>query len=105
MNNSGAKAALKGYRFQTLYTLVEILESSDGDNVFQPEGEEDLAIRRNGELIRVIQVKARNEKLTLSSFSPEKKDSFFHRVSDLLCTHHGLTVSVQPYQSSRTEFT
>ncbi|WP_019868609.1 hypothetical protein [Methylovulum miyakonense] len=38
MNNSGAKAALKGYRFQTLYTLVEILESHDSDNIFQPEG-------------------------------------------------------------------
>ncbi|WP_027156743.1 P-loop NTPase family protein [Methylobacter luteus] len=94
MNNSGAKAALKGYRYQTLYTLVEILESSDADNVFQPEGEEDLAIRKNGELIRVIQVKARNEKLTLSSFNPDKKDSFFHRVSDLLSTHPGLSIEV-----------
>jgi hypothetical protein len=94
MNNSGAKAALKGYRYQTLYTLVEILESSDADNVFQPEGEEDLAIRRHGELTRVIQVKARNEKLTLSSFSPEKKDSFFHRVSDLLSTHPGLSIEI-----------
>lgn len=94
MNNSGAKAALKGYRFQTLYTLVEILESNDSDNVFQPEGEEDLAIRRSGELTRVIQVKARNERLTLSSFNPDKKDSFFHRVSDLLSTHPGLSIEV-----------
>jgi len=94
MNNSGAKAALKGYRLQTLYTLVEILESSDVENVFQPEGEEDLAIRMKDELTRVIQVKARNEKLTLSSFSPEKKDSFFHRVSDLLSTHHSLSIEV-----------
>ncbi len=94
MNNSGAKAALKGYRFQTLHTLVEILESDDANNVFQPEGEEDLAVRKNGELIRVIQVKARNEKLTLSSFNPEKKDSFFHRVSDLLGAHHNLSIEV-----------
>ncbi|WP_019866552.1 P-loop NTPase family protein [Methylovulum miyakonense] len=103
MNNSGAKAALKGYRFQTLYTLVEILESNDSDNVFQPEGEEDLAIQRSGELTRVIQVKARNEKLTLSSFSPEKKDSFFHRVSDLLSTHPGLSIEVVSFGEIGTE--
>lgn len=93
-NNSGAKAALKGYRLQTLYTLVEILESDEANNVFQPEGEEDLAIRQNGELIRVIQVKARNEKLNLSSFSPDKKDSFFHRAADLLSTNYGLSIEV-----------
>lgn len=94
MSNSGAKAALKGYRLQTLYTLVEILDSNDSDNVFQPEGEEDLAIYRSNELIRVIQVKARNENLTLSSFNPDKKDSFFHRVSDQLCIHHNLSIEV-----------
>ena len=94
MDNSGAKAALKGYRLQTLYTLVEILDSCDSDDVFQPEGEEDLAIYKNSELTRVIQVKARSEKLTLSSFNPEKKDSFFHRVAGQLHIHRSLTVEV-----------
>lgn len=103
MNNSGAKAALKGYRLQTLYTLVEILESDDSNNVFQPEGEEDLAIQRNGELTRVIQVKARNERLNLSSFSPEKKDSFFHRVSSLLSTNPGLSIEVVSFGKTGSE--
>ena len=44
MSNSGAKAALKGYRLQTLYILYEILQSRDSELIFQPEGNEDLAI-------------------------------------------------------------
>ncbi len=94
MSNSGAKAALKGYRLQTLYTLVEILNSDNADNIFQPEGEEDLAIHNNDQLIRVIQVKAKSENLTLSSFSPDKKDSFFHRVSQLLNSYPQLSIEV-----------
>ncbi|MFK5892010.1 MAG: hypothetical protein QM504_02185 [Pseudomonadota bacterium] len=94
MNNSGAKAALRGYRLQTLYTLVEILNSKDSNIVFQPEGKEDLAIHKKNKLTRVIQVKARSEKLSLSHFHPEKKDSFFHRVSDLLCDDSELSIEV-----------
>ena len=90
MSDSGAKAALKGYRIQTLYTLAEIFESNDSDIVFQPEGDEDLAVLKNNQLIRVIQVKARKEKLTISSFSPEKKASFFHRISGLLSKNQDL---------------
>ncbi|KPA19071.1 hypothetical protein MHK_000719 [Candidatus Magnetomorum sp. HK-1] len=87
MENSGAKAALRGYRLQTLYILSEILKSQDTDFVFQPEGQEDLAIYDKNELVHIIQVKARSEALSLSSFFPEKENSYFHRLIRALENH------------------
>ncbi|WP_462181048.1 AAA family ATPase [Pseudoalteromonas gelatinilytica] len=85
MSNSGAKAALKGYRLQTLYILHEILQSRDSELIFQPEGNEDLAVYQGEKIVRAVQVKALNVPLTLSHFiEPEKKDTFIHRSLDLL---------------------
>lgn len=63
MSNSGAKAALKGYRLQTLYILHEILLSKDSDLIFQPEGNEDLAVYQGKKLVRAVQIKAISEPL------------------------------------------
>lgn len=85
MSNSGAKAALKGYRLQTLYILHEILQSSDSELIFQPEGNEDLAVYQGEKIVRAVQVKALNVPLTLSHFiEPEKTDTFIHRSLNLL---------------------
>ena len=84
MSNSGAKSALRGYRLQTLYILNEILNSDNENLVFQPEGNEDLAVYEREQLIRIVQIKAYSEPLVLSNFKPQKKDSFFHRVSKLI---------------------
>lgn len=82
MSSSGAKAALEGYRKQALYTLACIL-SPDGQNlIFQPEGTEDLAVYSGYQQIRTIQVKAYSDNLTLSTFTPGKPGSFFHRVTN-----------------------
>jgi len=94
MENSGAKAALRGYRLQTLYILSEVLKSQDTDFVFQPEGQEDLAIYDKNELVCIIQVKARSEALSLSSFSPEKENSFFHRLIKALENHPNSKVKI-----------
>ncbi len=75
MSDSGAKAALKGYRLQALYTLFVILKESGNGIIFQPEGKEDLAILKDNVLVQTIQVKAYKDSLQLSSFSPDKKDS------------------------------
>ncbi|OHB32750.1 MAG: hypothetical protein A2X79_02005 [Desulfuromonadaceae bacterium GWB2_53_15] len=82
MSSSGAKAALEGYRKQALYTLACILHQDGQNLIFQPEGTEDLAVFRGQHLLRTIQVKAYSGNLTLSSFTPEKPRSFFHRVTD-----------------------
>lgn len=85
MSNSGAKAALKGFRLQTLYILHEILQSRDSELIFQPEGNEDLAVYQGEQIVRTVQVKALNVPLTLSHFiEPEKTDTFIHRSLNLL---------------------
>ncbi len=45
MTQSGASAALQGYRLQALYTLTRVLvQDMDKARIFQPEGMEDLDI-------------------------------------------------------------
>ena len=81
-----ATPAYRGYRLQALYTLSRVLEQAEG-LVYQPEGKEDLAVfRADQELIEIIQVKQRSQNLNLSTFEPEKKDSFFNRVAAELKT-------------------
>jgi len=82
LSSSGAKAALEGYRKQALYTLTCILHPDGQNLIFQPEGTEDLAVYRGQQLLRTIQVKAYSDNLTLSSFTPGKPGSFFHRVTN-----------------------
>ncbi|MEO1808109.1 MAG: hypothetical protein AAFU33_25075 [Bacteroidota bacterium] len=77
--NSGAKAAFKGFRTQTLYILERILNSNSQD-VFYPEGAEDLLIKsKTGKVKEVIQIKNYASNLALSNLEPERKDSFFRR--------------------------
>ncbi|WP_404409867.1 hypothetical protein LG272_04880 [Pseudidiomarina marina] len=85
MSNSGAKAALKGYRLQTLYILNEILLSKGSELIFQPEGNEDLAVYQGEKLVRAVQIKAYSDPLVLSNFiEADKKDTFIHRACKLL---------------------
>lgn len=79
---------------QALYTLACILNPDGRDLVFQPEGIEDLAVYRGQQPLRTVQVKAYTDNLTLSSFSPEKPKSFFHRVATDLVAHDNLTIEV-----------
>jgi len=98
-SRSDATPAYRGYRLQALYTLARIIELSNNVNlVFQPEGEEDLAIRDvNHNLLEVIQVKAYGSNLTLSSLSPNKEDSFFYRVNKLLKDTPSLKISIATF--------
>jgi hypothetical protein len=92
---SDATPAYKGYRLQALYTLSRILQPGiDNSLVFQPEGEEDLALWQTNALAEVCQVKAYNDNLALSHLSPEKPDSFFYRVHSLLKERPSLKVSL-----------
>ena len=79
---SDATPAYRGYRLQALYTLFRILDNQGQSLVYQPEGKEDLAILdREHSLRQIIQVKQRETNLSLSSFKPDKQNSFFYRVS------------------------
>jgi hypothetical protein len=80
-DNQGAINALKGMRAQFLYTLYRILNASEQEYYFRPEGQyEDLEILddKNG-IIEAIQVKDLNETITLSDILPKDKDGLLKR--------------------------
>lgn len=69
----------RGYRLQALYALWRILKSSH-DQIFQPEGVEDLDIfGPNVAKTESIQIKALSTPLTLSSLNVGDSNSFFKR--------------------------
>lgn len=77
---SGAESAYRGFRWQFIYTIHKILSTDSSKQlVFQPEGNEDLAIfDKYGKLIEAIQVKT-SEGLSFSDLSKKEKTSFFRR--------------------------
>ena len=80
MVKSGATAAFRGYRLQTLYILSRLIDVEDQDLLFRPEGKEDLDIyTSDGQLLETVQVKAYSANLTLSNLTSEPNDSFFDR--------------------------
>jgi hypothetical protein len=93
---SDATPAYRGYRLQALYALSRILSpSTDEVPIFQPEGQEDLAVLHpDGILSEVNQVKAYSSDLVVSNFSPDKPDSFFYRVHDLLSVLPSLKIYI-----------
>uniref|UniRef100_I2Q6I8 Uncharacterized protein n=1 Tax=Desulfovibrio sp. U5L TaxID=596152 RepID=I2Q6I8_9BACT len=98
MSASGAKAALQGYRLQALYTVSEILASSDPNIIFHPEGKEDLDIYLDGKLIRSIQIKSHSSPLSYSDFNPSRPESFFRRALTTLFSTNS-TVEVVSFGS------
>ena len=92
MSNSGAQAALQGYRLQALYILSEALSASDPSVHLLPEGKEDLDIRKAEKLERSIQIKAHSSNLRYSDFNPSMPDSFFRRA---LNTLQGTTAKIE----------
>jgi len=99
-SQSDATPAYRGYRLQALYTLFRILGSADETLVFQPEGQEDLAIfEASNRLLEAIQVKAHKDDLTLASFSPNKPASFFYRAALLRKASSEVTIGIVSYGS------
>jgi hypothetical protein len=85
MAKFGVAAAYRGYRLQALYTLSRILDPTTNKGlVFQPEGNEDLAVwAADGSLLEAVQVKSYSD-LALSHLKPDEGKSFFVRVADLV---------------------
>jgi hypothetical protein len=82
---SGAESSYRGFRWQFIYTLHKILSTAPSEQlIFQPEGNEDLAIfDKYGKLMEAIQVKT-SEGLSFSDLSKKEKtkESFFRRAVD-----------------------
>ena len=80
MAKSGATAAFRGYRLQTLYVLSRLIDVEDQEFLFRPEGREDLDIyASDGQLLETVQVKAYSTNLSLSNLTSESNDTFFDR--------------------------
>ena len=80
MAKSGATAAFRGYRLQTLYILSRLIDVEDQEFLFRPEGKEDLDIyASDGQLLETVQVKAFSTNLSLSNLTSESNDTFFDR--------------------------
>jgi len=77
---SGARAAISGYRRQALYTAHLLTQKDSESRVLHPEGREDLAVYLDDRLEQTIQVKAYSSPLTLSDLKPAKPGSFFRRI-------------------------
>lgn len=91
---SDATPTYRGYRHQALYTLSRILDITE-DYSIQPEGYEDVAlIDRQGNIIEIVQVKSHTSNLTLSSFSPEKPESFFYRAASLIEKYPSIKIKI-----------
>jgi len=102
--DSDATPAYRGYRLQALYTLSRVLAQHADPLVFQPEGLEDLAVRGdNDRVLEIVQVKQRTSNLTLSSFKPDKRNSFFSRVSDALETDPQIKITLIAFDAAGPE--
>lgn len=80
-NNLGAIHALKGYHHQFIYSLSRILNGTEQEQGFFPEGKyEDLDIYDlDNKVIEIIQVKSLKRTLTLSDILNSKENSFIRR--------------------------
>ncbi len=89
----------RAYRLQALYALYRIFSAEEPDNlIFQPEGKEDLSVLdTGGNLLEVNQVKSFTGNLVLSNFKPDKKDSFFYRVAELLKATPNVKITIVSY--------
>lgn len=72
MTKSGGPAAIRGFRLQTTYVLLRLLQGQR-DQQFKPEGQEDLDIFDvDGKAIEHVQVKAYGQPLQLSHLSEKE---------------------------------
>lgn len=88
-------ATYRGYRRQALYCLYRLFDDSlPDDQVLQPEGHEDLAIRdKNDVLIEVVQVKDYSSNLTASKFKP----TFYRRITKYCSPDSKVAVTIASF--------
>lgn len=76
----GIQATLHGYRVQFLYTLYRMMRSDNPQEVYVPEGKEDLDVYVDGVLKECIQVKCHAGTLTYRDlYSTGRKTSLYSR--------------------------
>lgn len=95
---------LPRYRRQLSYTLGRVLSGDDQGLSYQPEGHEDLAIWREGELIEACQIKALEGTLYPSDLR-SRGDSFFKRAARLVDEYPPIVLRVVSFGPVGRELT
>lgn len=89
------RSTLHGYRVQFLYTLFRMMLSDNAQEVFVPEGKEDLDIYVDGVLTECIQVKCNKDRLTyIDLYSSGKTTSLYRRALESLSENSAVKVNV-----------
>ena len=89
------RSSLHGYRVQFLYTLYRMMLSDNAQEVFVPEGKEDLDIYVDGILTECIQVKCHKDRLTyIDLYSSGKATSLYRRTLESLSENPAVKVNV-----------
>lgn len=104
-DNQGAINALKGMRAQFLYTLYRILNASEQESYFRPEGEyEDLEILdEKKRIIEAIQIKDLNTTVTLSDILPKGKEGLIKRGLEAHKMGHNTIIRLISFSDINTE--
>lgn len=89
------QSTLHGYRVQFLYTLYRMMRSGNLQEVFVPEGKEDLDIYVEGVLKEYAQVKCHAGTLTYRDlYSTERKTSLYSRAIDSIGENPNVKVTI-----------
>ena len=89
------QSTLHGYRVQFLYTLYRMMLSENLQEVFVPEGKEDLDVYVDGVLKECIQVKCHSGVLTFGDlYSAGRKTSLYSRAIESLCKNPNVKVKI-----------
>ena len=89
------QSTLHGYRVQFLYTLYRMMLSENLQEVFVPEGKEDLDVYVDGVLKECIQVKCHSGVLTFGDlYSAGRKTSLYSRAIESLGKNPNVKVKI-----------
>jgi len=89
------QSTLHGYRVQFLYTLYRMMRSGNLQEVFVPEGKEDLDIYVEGVLKECAQVKCHAGTLTYRDlYSTGRKTSLYSRAIDSIGENPNVKVKI-----------
>ena len=89
------QSTLHGYRVQFLYTLYRMMRSGNLQEVFVPEGKEDLDVYVDDVLEECIQVKCHSGVLTFGDlYSARRKTSLYSRAIESLSENPNVKVKI-----------
>lgn len=91
---------LRGFRTQFLYTIHRVVIDCDSESYYIPEGQEDLDIKKNGQIVETIQIKNhKNTVIPSDLYSPSKSSSFYSRALSTVTTNKDAIIRLVSFSS------